>query len=195
MILISSFGLCSPIIAEKAKRYIEPENKKVLVVPFAGFDNTKTAEREILNGLIPFGFEGGKIDVCSEFTAEQLKDRKYDWIYVPGGNPFKLLKGMEDYKMKKTLKEMVKGGCNYFGISSGADLLSNDLSYLRMVDDCNYVLDSYEGLGILKRKILCHIDQRDMSVLQKVQDFDDRKTLFLRNDEIYQISEEEIKNG
>ena len=194
MILISSFGLCSPIVAEKAKKYIEPENKKVLVVPFAGFDNTKTANREILNGLIPFGFERDKIDICSDFTVEQLRDRKYDWIYVPGGNPFKLLKEMEEYKIKNTLKEMIIGGCNYLGISSGADLLSNDLSYLRMVDDCNYNLDSYEGFGILKRKILCHIDQRDMSILQKVKDFDDRKTLFLRNDEIYQISEEEIKN-
>ena len=194
MILISSFGLCSPIIAEKAKRYIEPENKKVLVVPFAGFDNIKTADREILNGLIPFGFERDKIDICSEFSTEQLKERKYDWIYVPGGNPFKLLKGLKDYKIKSILKEMVLDGCNYFGISSGADLLSNDLSYLRMVDDCNYVLDNYEGLGILKRKILCHIDQRDMSVLQKVKDFDDRKTLLLRNDDMYRISEEEIKN-
>ena len=109
---------------------------------------------------------------------------------MPGGNPFKLLKEMEEYKIKNILREMVVGGCNYFGISSGADLLSNDLNYLRMVDDCNYVLGSYEGLGILKRKILCHIDQRDMSALQKIKDFDDRKTLFLRNDEIYKISEE-----
>lgn len=194
MILISSFGLCSPIVAEKAKRYIEPGNKKVLVVPFAGFDNTKTSNREIINGLVPFGFERDKIDVCSEFTAEQLKGRKYDWIYVPGGNPFKLLVELKDYKIKNILREMVVGGCNYFGISSGADLLSNDLSYLKIVDDCNYVLDSYEGLGILKRKILCHIDQRDMSVLQKVKDFDDRKTFFLRNNDIYKISEEEIKN-
>ena len=154
MILISSFGLCSPIVAEKAKRYIEPGNKKVLVVPFAGFDNTKTSNREIINGLVPFGFERDKIDVCSEFTAEQLKGRKYDWIYVPGGNPFKLLVELKDYKIKNILREMVVGGCNYFGISSGADLLSNDLSYLKIVDDCNYVLDSYEGLGILKRKIL-----------------------------------------
>lgn len=193
MILISSFGLCSPIIAEKAKKYIEPENKKVLVVPFAGYDNAKTADREILNGLIPFGFRKENIDVCDEVVSKQ-KAEKYDWIYVPGGNPFKLLKELEDYKIKSIIKEIVLEGCNYFGVSSGADLLSNDLGYLKVIDDCNYTLDSYEGLGILKRKILCHTDQRDISVLQKVKDFDGRKTLFLRNDEICKIPEEEMEN-
>ena len=56
MILLSSYGLRSPIVADNVREYINPENKKVLIIPFAGFNNASTAAKEIHEGLIPYGF-------------------------------------------------------------------------------------------------------------------------------------------
>jgi len=58
-------------------------------------------------------------------------------------------------------------------------------------EDCDYTLENYDALGLIEEKVLCHVDQRDMSTMQKVRDFDDRKTIFLRNDELYIIFESE----
>ena len=91
MIILSSFGLRSPIVAEKAEKYINPTGMKVVVIPFAGFNNTATASREINEGLIPFGFDPDNISVLDVHNPELCKERKFDMIYVPGGDPLNCL--------------------------------------------------------------------------------------------------------
>lgn len=191
MILLSSFGLRSPIIAEKAKNHINTDDTKVLVLPFAGFNNQITANKEIKEGLIPFGFKSENIYVCDLESPEAYKDILFDLIYVPGGNPFKLLSEVKQGKILEWISELVNGGADYFGVSSGADLACSNIEYLRCVEECDYTLGNYDALGLIKEKVLCHVDQRDMSTMQKVRDFDDRKTIFLRNDELYIIFESE----
>ena len=187
MILLSSYGLCSPIIAERAKEYIIPEDKKVLVVPFAGYNNEKTAAREINEGLLPFGFILDNIYVLDANNPGLHREENFDMIYVPGGNPFKLLSQAQKCNINQWIVDMVMQNTIYFGISSGADLACENLEYLKLVDECNFEIENYDGLGLIKEKVLCHIDQRDMSTLQHVKDFDERNVIFLRNDEIYVI--------
>lgn len=187
MILLSSYGLCSPIIAVKAKEYIIPEDKKVLVVPFAGYNNEKTAAREINEGLLPFGFILDNIYVLDANNPGLHREKSFDMIYVPGGNPFKLLSQAQKCNINQWIVDMVMQNTIYFGISSGADFACENLEYLKLVDECNFEIENYDGLGLIKEKVLCHIDQRDMSTLQRVKDFDERNTIFLRNDEIYVV--------
>ena len=185
-IFLSSYGLCSPIISEKAKEYINPEEKTVLVIPFAGFNNDNTAMREIDKGLVPFGFKKKNIFVADSESTERSKEIHPDIIYVPGGNPFKLLCEAKSSGLLSLINNAVKNGSLYWGISAGADLCCEDLSYLRLVEDCDYCPQDYNGLGIIKnKKILCHVDQRPMGLLQQVRDFDEKGTLYLRNDELY----------
>ena len=187
MIILSSYGLCSPVIAEKVRKYINPEDKKVLVIPFAGFNNVNTAIREINQGLVPFGFEMENIYVCDKSEPKLYIEKKFDWIYIPGGNPFKLLKEAQETDIMPWLKNMAENErTNYFGVSSGADFACENIEYLKGVDECNYDISDYTALGLIKNsKILCHIDQRGLGLLQQVRDYDERKSIFLRNDEIY----------
>ncbi len=188
MILLSSFGLCFPLIAEKAKEHIKPENMKVLLIPFAGFHDGKTAAREINKGLLPFGFDIDNIYTLYVEEPDIYKDVKFDLVYVPGGNPFKLLYEAQKCDLYSWISRLVQEeGCSYFGISSGADFACENIAYLQLVDECNYQLKDYNGLGLIKEKVLCHVDQRDMATLQLVKQYDDRKTIFLRNDELYVI--------
>lgn len=187
MLLLSSYGLCSPIIAEKTKEYINAENTKVLVIPFAGFSNEKTAARELNEGLLPFGFSLDNIYVIDADEPELYKEIEFDMIYVPGGNPFKLLKEARECNLHSWVANLVRSGAVYFGVSSGADFACENLEYLRLVEDCDFILEDYKGLGLIKEKVLCHVDQRDVATMQRVNDFDERKTIFLRNDELYLI--------
>ena len=187
MLMLASYGLCSPIIAEKAREVLrDVEDKMVLVVPFAGFNNESTARREIEKGLLPYGFKRENIYVCSN-DAKLPQDLHIDMIYVPGGNPFKLLYELQQDGLLCWLKQLVKNGADYFGASSGADLAGEDMEYLKLVEDCDYEMKDFTGLGLIEEKVLCHVDQRDMATLQQVKCYDDRKTIFLRNDELYVI--------
>ena len=86
------------------------------------------------------------------------------------------------------LKNMVDRGTNYFGVSAGADFTCEDISYLKTVEDCNYELSDYKALSLIKdSKILCHVDQRSFGIMQQVRNYDNRKSIFLRNDEVYVI--------
>lgn len=190
MILLSSYGLCSPIVAEKARKYIKPEDKTVLIIPFAGVSNANTAAREINKGLIPFGFKIENIIVAGINKPERNKDIEPDIFYIPGGNPYKLLYETQKSNLMPWISKVVKNGASIWGISAGADFCCENLSYLKLVEDSDYSLENYNGLGLIKnKKILCHVDQRPMGLLQQVKDYDEKDVLFLRNDELYVIQE------
>ena len=184
MILLSSYGFCSPFISEKIREYFNPVGKTVLILPFAGSNCQQTAVRERERGLIPFGFSHENIYVAERNFP---KDKPFDMIYVPGGDPFLLMNEAKERNLISFVKHAVENGTVYFGVSAGADFAGENLEYLCLVEDCNYCLRDYDGLGLIPQKVLCHIDQRDMGTLQRVREFDHRKTIFLRNDEVYVI--------
>lgn len=186
MIILTSFGLRSPIVREKARGYL-PKDMKVIVIPFAGYNNEITAKREIYEGLLPLGFDNSNIYICDISNIDEYKRMHFDLIYVPGGNQFKLLYECQKNKMLNWIKKCITDGCHYFGVSAGADLATSDLEYLKMVDECNYELENFAGLGLIEEKVICHIDQRDVGTLKAVRNWDGRKTIFLRNDEVYVI--------
>ena len=186
MIILTSYGLRSPIIAEKVRDLINPKDMKVFIIPFAGFDYNLTAKKES-DALINFGFEKNNIYVCDVSNADEHKNKHIDLIYVPGGNQFKLLYECQKRKMLNWVKQLIIDGAHYFGVSAGADLATSDLEYLKLVDDCNEKLENFVGLGLIEEKVICHVDQRDISTLQAVKKYDKRKTIFLRNDEVYVI--------
>lgn len=186
MIILTSYGLRSPIIAEKVRDLINPKDMKVFIIPFAGFDYNLTAKKES-DALINFGFEKNNIYVCDVSNTDEHKNKHIDMIYVPGGNQFKLLYECQKNEMLGWIKQRITDGCHYLGVSAGADLATSDLKYLKLVDECNYELENFAGLGLIEEKVICHIDQRDAGTLEAVRNLDGRKTIFLRNDEVYVI--------
>jgi len=185
MILLSSYGLSSPIISEKAKKYLKPGKRKVLVVTYAC--SPDTVKEEVEKGLIPFGYKKEDVRYLNLFGSGIKPEDKFELIYVPGGDPFLLVKLMNMTGNRSYLKSLIKEGAHYFGFSAGADFAGENLEYLKTVEDCNCIIEDFSGLGLIKEKVLCHADQRDMATLKRVRDYDERKTLFLRNDELYVI--------
>jgi len=92
-ILLSSYGLETPIMAEKFSKIIPQgrslKRKKCVILPYAGSDLAKTGEIETQN-LINFGFSKKNIYVANDYGA--FKCNFPDYIYVPCGDPFKLLR-------------------------------------------------------------------------------------------------------
>ena len=179
MLILTSFGFRSPIVREKLKDVIAPEGKRILLVPYAGANIPVAAESEI-QGLVEFGFSREMISACGD-AGEAAE---FDYMYVPEGDPFKLLKTLQENGLLAWLKRIVRNGTVYIGASAGAELAVNDLEYVTLLDDRYGNITDYKGLGLVNDIVLPHADQRDTTVKMKCKAFceKERSLLCIAND-------------
>lgn len=186
-LLFSSFGLNSTVLREKFAKVIPQDEslqeKTCIVIPYAGFDAEKTFERE-KQGLIDFGFNPNKVVfVKSNFDIAHCIP---DYIYVPGGDPFKLLniireKGLFDDIVKCVIDKRAV----YIGVSAGADIATENIEYVMQLEDNNVVRDKRFGaLGLITESILCHYDHYSYSTLKACQEVSNRSVVTVNDDQL-----------
>ena len=139
------------------------------MIPYAGFDVEKTFEREKA-GLVEFGFRSDMIKFVR--SSADIISESPDFIYVPGGNPFKLLQSIKELKLIEEIIDCVKKrGATYIGVSAGADIATKDISYVLQLEDNNEIIDGdYKALGLIAESVLCHYDHRSFSTLKACQE-------------------------
>lgn len=182
MLVFTSFGFRAPIVKEKLRDVIVPENKTILIIPFAGYNPISCALNE-KNGLIDFGFKEENIYICSDRSSFE---RAYSYIYVPGGNTFKLLSIMQSMQLMESVKRAVEKGTIYIGVSAGAELATSNLEYVSLLEDNNYSLVDYKGLSLIRDVIIPHADQYQVSERMRSVFGNKQSTHILRiaNDEV-----------
>ena len=172
-LLLSSFGFSSPIVREKfAKEILRDDSlreKTCYVIPYAGFDVEKTFEREKA-GLVEFGFRSDMIKFVR--SSADIISESPDFIYVPGGNPFKLLQSIKEMNLVEEIVDCVENrGTIYIGVSAGADIVAKDITYVLQLEDNNEIIDGdYKALGLIPESVLCHYDHRSFSTLKACQE-------------------------
>lgn len=171
--MFSSFGFNSPILREKFAHVIPQDEslqkKTCFVIPYAGFNADKTFERE-KQGLVSFGFNPDKIvyvknrvDIAHQFP---------DYIYVPGGNPFKLLNTIKELEIFQDIIDCVRDKHSvYIGVSAGADITTQSIEYVTQLEDNNEINDKdFKALGLISRCLLCHYDHYTYATLKVCQE-------------------------
>ena len=185
--IFSSFGFNSPIFKEKFAKVIPQDEslqkKTCLVIPYAGFDTEKTFERE-KRGLIEFGFSPDKIKFVRnrlDITAESP-----DFIYVPGGNPFKLLRSIKEMNLANAIIDCVQNkGATYIGVSAGADIVAKDIAYVLQLEDNNEIINGdYKALGLILEGVLCHYDHYSFATLKACQEVSDGSIITINDDQL-----------
>lgn len=187
MILLSSFGLNAPIMREKFAKVITQDEslheKTCLVIPYAGFDAEKTFEKE-KQGLVNFGFDPDKIVfVRSRFDIAHCFP---DYIYVPGGDPFKLLNAVREIEILHDIVECVRDKRTvYIGVSAGADIATKSIEYVMQLEDNNVIKDKLFGaLGLIDKSILCHYDHYSYSTLKVCEEVSGRTVMTIKDDQL-----------
>ena len=186
-LLLSSFGFCSPIMRDKLAKVISQDkslyDKKCLVLPYAGFNAEKTFEKE-MQGLTEFGFNPDKIifwksrlDVISETP---------DYIYVPGGDPFKLLKTIRKLGLVSEIIDFVKNrGVVYIGVSAGADIAAKSIEYVLQLEDNNEIDDGdFSALGLIGESVLCHYDHYSYLMLKICREISGDTVVTINDDQL-----------
>jgi len=186
-LLFSSYGVNSAMVREKLAKVISQDgslwDKTCLVIPYAGYDVEKTFERE-KQGLIAFGFDPEKI----QFARERMDIAVGfpDYIYVPGGDPFKLLKTMREREMLRYLAECVKSRrAIYIGVSAGAYIASQSIHYVLQLEDNNVITDGcFDALGLISESVLCHYDHYTYATLKTCQEVTRSEVVAMNDDQL-----------
>ena len=186
-LLLSSYGFNTSIMREKYAKVISQGDdlceKTCLIVPYAGFDVEKTFERE-KQGLVSFGFAPQNIVfVKSRFDIVHSFP---DYIYVPGGDPFKLLNTIREIEILHDIVECVKDKrAVYIGVSAGADIATKSIEYVMQLEDNNVIRDNrFDALGLINESILCHYDHYSYSTLKECQEVSNNAIIPINDDQL-----------
>ncbi len=188
-LVFTSYGFCRPGMTELFEKAIPREGlaeKTCLLIPFAGYSLEKTIENERL-GLIKYGFLDANITVAEEGKSFPFK--RYDYIYVPGGDPFRLRDAVERMSITGFLRKLVKErGTTYIGVSAGAYLATGDMGYVSRLESCEHYQCRLPALGLFQANIVCHAEHYSEDDLKACRRLDGTQTYHLRDDQLMHCS-------
>ncbi len=200
MLILSSSRLGASWMINKFEKVLgnDLSDKKLLIIPCASANEEKAGAQAIEDAL-SFGFKREHIYLFSvrsfQIFGMKYSEPKYDYIYVTGGNTFKLLHDLKECEYDMVLRKMIIEGATYIGSSAGAYLISNDVSHIQQYDKNNYGIDNFSGLGILDARLICHFDKDRyydyyklrMSTSDVLFTIDDDSILVVDKDNIYYV--------
>lgn len=120
-VLLGSGGIRTPereAVFHEAVRAFFGAVERVLLIPYAGFDFDAYLERTSAM------FAGAGYAVESIHTAADpvVAVRSAAALYVAGGNSFRLLRDLYRYDLLEPIRERVRAGMPFLGISAGANV-------------------------------------------------------------------------
>jgi peptidase E len=123
-----------------------------------------------------------------DFDTDTENIKKFDLIYVCGGNTFYLNTSMHKNGYADDLREHILNGCSYVGVSAGTSILGRSLDILSKIDmdPCLEEDKKYSPLGLLPFDIIPHANilsnqQRD-GILSETIFLNDHEALVCHRD-------------
>lgn len=151
MFLSSSFA----DVANLFEKFVDEElsGKKVTFIPTASLTEEVTfyvgAGKEALERM---GLIVDELEVSTSTIDEiENKLKNNDFIYISGGNTFFLLQELLRTGADKLIIEQVNQGKIYIGESAGSIILSQNIEYIKDMDDCEAAptLGTCTSLGLV----------------------------------------------
>ena len=168
---------------------------------------------------IPLAMEEDRYDSCYEWITGELSrveipgiemvrsaedlSRKcladYSFLFIGGGNTFRLLNEIKRVNMFEPIREYLRNGGTAFGGSAGAIVFGEDLESC-VLDDKNEVgLEDAEGFDVLGGiSFLCHFTNRDPEQDRRSEEYlleisDHRKTYALPEEDTLFLNENHLE--
>ncbi len=168
---------------------------------------------------IPLAMEKTQYDSCYEWitgelsgvdipgiemirSAEELSRKRltdYSFLFIGGGNTFRLLSEIKRVNMFEPIREYLRNGGVAFGGSAGAIIFGEDLESCALDDDNEVGLEDTRGFDVLGGiSFLCHFtnrvpehDQRSEEYLLKISGH--RKTYALPEEDTLFLNEKQLE--
>lgn len=158
MFLASSFADVADLFVEFTDG--KCEGKTITFIPTASLpEEVKFYVEAGKEALEKIGLLVDELEI-STATKEEISGKLQgnDYIYVTGGNTFFLLQELKRTGADKIITEQIKSGKPYVGESAGSIVLSQNIEYVKDMDDITAApsLDSCSSLGLINFYPLPH---------------------------------------
>lgn len=156
---------------------------------------------------IPFALPEERLDSCYEWFSQEVKylnnsrfimvkDNKelskldfenYSMIFIGGGNTFKLLKDLREYKIDEKIKTYLDKEGIVFGGSAGAIVFGKTINTVIKEDDNFLNVEELDGFNLAEEKsLICHLNEENLLKNDALL-----KSLSFEN-EIYYLNEDNV---
>lgn len=181
--IFASLGFRNEIIREQLQEKLDT-SKRVLIIPCAASNEELTAKVE-KEALCKSGFEQSKVYAFDTAKPKKYSGIFFDYIYVPGGNQYKLLSEIREYGIdKKIIIPCLEKGAAYIGISAGAYVAAQDMRYCLLLEQNDkYPLDDYTALGLIDFNVICHYNKYERETSDQVKETSGEKDIITINDD------------
>jgi dipeptidase E len=162
-LLLGSGGFRTPervaLLAEQMRSFFGPV-RRLLFVPYALADHDKYVQ-----GMIERGIHAGyELDGMHRHPVPVQAVRDAEAIFIGGGNTFRLLDALYRLGLLPVIRERVRAGLPYLGISAGSNVAGPTL---KTTNDMPIVQPpGFEALGLVPFQINPHYVQGSMFVRQ-----------------------------
>lgn len=160
MFLASSFA----DVAELFVKFTDGQcvGKTVTFIPTASLnEEVNFYVEDGKEALIKQGMIVDELEI-STATKEEIKSKlqQNDYIYITGGNTFFLLQELRKSGADEIITEQINLGKVYIGESAGSIIVSNNIEYVKEMDDFTIALnlDSFVSLGLVDFYPLPHYE-------------------------------------
>lgn len=205
MVILASNGLSSDKIINEFKKVLHDSDKKAAIVTTASWDVKENATCvPIIKDIYKImGIETTCVDIETEDSKELLK---YDIVEIIGGNPFYLMKVIDNTNFKEVINKMLQQDKIIIGWSAGAFVFqeSMKLSYdfTPEMNDDKVKLKDLSGMNIVDFEIMPHcqwfvtqfdnfedrIKEYEKEYNKTVYRLNDGEAIFVYDDQITLIS-------
>jgi dipeptidase E len=163
--------------AESEIRDFLGELKRVLFVPFALHDRDSYWAQARAR-FAKMGYELDSVHTASEPVKAV---HETEAMFIGGGNSFRLLKALYDYRLLDPIRERVRAGMPYIGSSAGSNVAAPTI---RTTNDMPIVQPpSFDALGLISFQINPHYLDADPNSTHKGETREERIIQFLEENE------------
>ncbi|MBU4069658.1 MAG: peptidase E [Nanoarchaeota archaeon] len=199
-IILSSDGITSKKIAKEFLNLLDkkPSEANVLIVHSAkskeDFGYLKEAEDE----LVEIGINEKNLIYCDLNKNHLSVPANFDVIYFCGGNTYNILNRIRKFDLDKLIKNFVKNGGFYFGVSAGSIIMCEniDIAGWGVEGDKNEIgLKNLKGLNLTNVAIFPHyknefkqeVDEFSVKVDYPVEALRDGEAIVIKGDDIKKL--------
>lgn len=196
-LFLTSAGFTNKVLSEALLKELVkwPQDSSVLIIAYAQNEQEQFYVNESKKELENLGFK--EIQVLNMQNAVDVKGlKKFDVVYVCGGNTFAILNKLRETKLDQFIIEAVNNGTIYVGVSAGSIIAGPDIEIAGWGSegDKNEIgLKDLTGFNLVDMAVFPHYHDELKKEVDEFKNKAEYRVEALTNDQAIFINEDQIQ--
>ena len=195
-LFLTSAGLKNEKVkAEFIKLFTKPfEQIKVIMFFLVKNKEEMFYINESMQELVDLGIKKENLQLCSLAEDKKCEDlNNFDLVYICGGNTFHYLDRLRKLECIDIIKDFVKQGGVYFGVSAGSVLAGPNINISSPWDENDIGMSDFTGFNFIDFAICPHYESKDDQIIKQRQKDLNILVRLLKDDQAFIVLDHEIK--